>query len=163
MSGEPTTEFGNSSAIGPSTTRLGTSWQVSIRSSSEFVRLETDHQKKEVYTEPWLAVDSRPESLVLKRSHGIRNKGRAVLRRKPRDRGKIPLGSLLRNYSQGQRVLISVNPAVHKGMPHRRYHGRMGTVSEKRGRSYVLEVEIGGKYPRTIIARPEHIKPMEGQ
>ncbi len=99
----------------------------------------------------------------MKRSHGIRSKGRAILRRKPRDRGKIPLGSLLRNYSQGQRVLIMINPAVHKGMPHRRYHGRMGLVAEKRGRSYVVEVEIGGKYPRMIIARPEHIKPVEGQ
>ena len=99
----------------------------------------------------------------MKRSHGIRNKGRAVLRRKPRDRGKIPLGSLLANYSLGQRVLILINPAVQKGMPHRRYQGRIGVVAEKRGRSYVLTVASGGKYPRTIISRPEHIKPVEGQ
>ncbi len=99
----------------------------------------------------------------MKRSHGIRTKTRTLLRRDPRDRGKVALGRLLINYAQGQRVLISINPAVQKGMPHRRYQGRMGVVSEKRGRSYVLEVAMGGKYPRTIIARPEHIRPMEGQ
>ncbi len=64
------------------------------------------------------------------------------------------------NYEQGQTVRISINPAVQKGMPHRRYHGRVGTVSEKRGRSYVVEITTG-KFPRQIIARPEHIEPVE--
>jgi large subunit ribosomal protein L21e len=53
-----------------------------------------------------------------------------------------------------------VNPAVQKGMPHRRYHGRVGSIAEKRGRAYVIEVS-SGKSPRQIIARPEHIEPVE--
>jgi len=57
-------------------------------------------------------------------------------------------------------VKIMINPAVQKGMPHRRYHGRVGTIAEKRGRSYVVEV-TGTKTPRIIIARPEHITSIE--
>ena len=72
----------------------------------------------------------------------------------------LALGRLLIGYSPGQMVRISINPAVHKGMPHRRYHGRVGIVAEKRGRSYVIEV-ASGKSPRSIIARPEHIEPVE--
>ncbi len=83
-----------------------------------------------------------------------------MLRRKPRDRGKIALGRLLQVYSPGDRVRIMINPAVQKGMPHRRYQGSVGTVMEKRGRAYVLEVGGVEGSLRTIIARPEHIQPM---
>src|SRR3989449_4910182 len=96
----------------------------------------------------------------MKRSKGIRNRNRTLLRRKPRDKGKQPLGRLLIAYAPGQMVKIMINPAVQKGMPHRRYHGRVGTIAEKRGRSYVVEV-AGTKTPRIIIARPEHITSVE--
>ena len=98
----------------------------------------------------------------LKRSKGIRNRNRTLLRRKPRDKGKNPLGRLLTVYSPGQIVRISINPSVQKGMPHRRYHGRVGTVAERRGRAYVIEV-AAGKLPRIIIARPEHIQPVNSE
>ncbi len=52
-----------------------------------------------------------------------------------------------------------IEPAVHKGMPHRRYHGRIGVIHEKRGKSYVVHVEIG-KQTKQIIARPEHLTPV---
>ena len=96
----------------------------------------------------------------MKRSKGIRNRNRTLLRRKPRDKGKNPLGRLLIPYAPGQMVTISINPSVQKGMHHRRYHGRVGTIAEKRGRAYVIEV-ASGKFPRLIIARPEHILPMK--
>ncbi len=70
------------------------------------------------------------------------------------------MGRILIGYNLGQKVRISINPSIHKGMPHRRYHGRVGVVAEKRGRSYVIHVDIG-KTPRSIIARPEHIEPVE--
>jgi ribosomal protein L21E len=36
----------------------------------------------------------------------------------------------------------------------------VGTVAERRGRAYVIQV-AAGKLPRIIIARPEHIQPVE--
>lgn len=96
----------------------------------------------------------------MRRSKGYRTKTRKILRRKPRDRGKIALGRLLHVYNMGDRVRIMINPAVQKGMPHRRYQGAIGTVTEKRGRSYVLHVGAVNGSIRTIISRPEHILPM---
>src|SRR5437867_12836999 len=98
--------------------------------------------------------------LAVETFQGLQDKTRTLISRKPRDRGKQPLGRLLIAYAPGQMVKIMINPAVQKGMPHRRYHGRVGTIAEKRGRSYVVEV-TGTKTPRIIIARPEHITSIE--
>lgn len=93
----------------------------------------------------------------MRRSKGYRSKTRALLRKRPRERGKIGLSRLLRTFNPGDKVTIRIDPSVHKGMPHRRYHGRIGTVKERRGRSYVIEV-AEGKQTRTVIARPEHVE-----
>lgn len=55
-------------------------------------------------------------------------------------------------------MVFDINPSVHKGMPHRRYHGMMGVILEKRGRAYAVETTVGSA-KKTVIARPEHIKP----
>ena len=46
-------------------------------------------------------------------------------------------------------------------MPHKRYHGRVGTIVEKRGRSYVVTVSQGNAI-KEIITRPEHMEPVKG-
>jgi len=51
-----------------------------------------------------------------------------------------------------------IEPSVHKGMPHRRYHGRVGIIRTKRGKSYVVNVAMG-KQTKQVIARPEHLTP----
>ncbi|RLI06098.1 50S ribosomal protein L21e [Candidatus Bathyarchaeota archaeon] len=93
----------------------------------------------------------------MKRSKGYRSKTRSLLRKKPRERGLKPLGYLLIDYKIGDRVVISIDPSTHKGQPHRRYHGKMGTIIEKRGKAYVVAIQNGGK-TRKIIALPEHFK-----
>jgi large subunit ribosomal protein L21e len=94
----------------------------------------------------------------MRRSKGYRSKTRSVLRKHPRQRGKIGLSRILRTYQVGDKVTILLEPSVHKGMPHRRYHGKSGTIGEKRGKSYVVDVEVG-KQTKQIIARPEHLTP----
>jgi large subunit ribosomal protein L21e len=51
-----------------------------------------------------------------------------------------------------------IDPSVHKGMPHRRYHGRVGIVQGKRGKSYVVHVGARNQ-TKQIVARPEHLTP----
>jgi large subunit ribosomal protein L21e len=68
------------------------------------------------------------------------------------------LSKLLYEYQPGNQVVIKIDSAVHKGMPHKRYHGRVGTVLNKRGRSYVVNVSQGDAM-REIIVRPEHLEP----
>ena len=76
-------------------------------------------------------------------------------------RGENPLKvtPILRTYQVGERVVIDINPSIHKGMPHKRFHGKVGVVLERRGRAYVLKVGVGGK-DKIVIARPEHLKPL---
>ena len=93
-----------------------------------------------------------------RKAKGYRRKTRYLLKRKPRERGKTGLSKLLRNYEPAEKVVIKLNPSVHKGMPHRRFHGRIGVVAAKRGRSYVVKV-TQGKAIKEIIVRPEHITP----
>lgn len=58
-------------------------------------------------------------------------------------------------------MVIKLDSSVQKGMPHRRFHGRVGTIVEKRGRSYVISVSQGDAM-KEIIARPEHLEPFKG-
>lgn len=92
------------------------------------------------------------------KSKGFRARTRRILKKKPREKGKIGLSKLLYHYQPGSFVVIKTEPSIHKGMPHRRYHGKVGTIIEKRGRSYVVSVKQG-KAIKEIFVRPEHLEP----
>jgi large subunit ribosomal protein L21e len=92
----------------------------------------------------------------MRRSKGYRSKTRSLLRKKPRERGKIGLSRILRAYRPGDKVTIIIEPSVHRGMPHRRYHGRVAVVRERRGRGYVVELRLGREM-RYLTVRPEHL------
>jgi len=94
----------------------------------------------------------------VRKSKGYRSRTRKLLRKPPRRRGMDPLGPLLHEYVEGEQVSIQINPSVHKGMPHRRFHGKIGTILERRGRAYVIGVKDGDLLKK-ILALPDHIKP----
>jgi len=94
-------------------------------------------------------------------SKGYRSGARRLLKKEPRERGKIKLSKLLHEYQPGTRVVVRIDSSVQKGMPHRRFHGKVGTVTEKRGRSYVVTVSQGDAV-KEIIVRPEHLEPFKG-
>jgi len=98
----------------------------------------------------------------LTKSKGYRAKTRSVLRRKPREQGKTGLSKILYDYKPGEKVVVEIDPSVHKGMPHRRYHGKIGVVANRRGRSYVIDI-TQGKAVKEIMVRPEHLKPYAGE
>jgi large subunit ribosomal protein L21e len=87
-------------------------------------------------------------------SHGYRHKSRAVLTQKyPRG-----VSFLLREYHEGDRALVIIDPRQHKAIPHRRYHGKVGTVRKVGRRAITLDVKLGNK-TKTLITRLDHIKP----
>ncbi len=92
----------------------------------------------------------------MKMSHGPRAGTRYALQRKPRDRGLTKITKSLQTFEEGDRTIIKIDPSVHKGMPHRRFQGHLGTVQGRRGDAYVLKVYDGDK-AKTIVARPEHL------
>ena len=91
-----------------------------------------------------------------RKAKGYRRKTRSLLKKKPRERGKVGLSKILYEYKPGEKVVIRAEPSVHKGMPHRRYHGKVGVIVNKKGRSYVVNVTQGNAI-KEIIVRPEHI------
>ncbi len=91
-------------------------------------------------------------------SKGYRSGTRRLLKKEPRERGKTRLSKLLYEYPPQSRVVIKIDSSVHKGMPHRRYHGRVGTVVAKRGRSYIVSVSQGDAV-KEIVVKPEHLEP----
>ncbi len=90
--------------------------------------------------------------------HGPRKKTRYKLKKDLRRRGILPVTSVIRKFEIGERVHIVCEPSIQKGMPHRRFHGRTGTVVGQRGRAWVLEVP-DGESKKVVIARPQHLKP----
>ena len=94
---------------------------------------------------------------MARRSRGIRSKTRQILRRKPRERGLSPITRALQEFERGDKVSIVIDPSIHKGMPHRRYHGKTGDVEEKRGDAYIVKVRNGNAI-KNIIVRPEHLR-----
>ena len=91
------------------------------------------------------------------RSRGPRRKSRSVLTNRVREKGKLGLSRLLVKYEVGDKVIINIDSAIHSGMPHKRFQGKVGTVIEKRGKAYVLDLPQR-KTSKYIIAGPEHIK-----
>jgi len=81
------------------------------------------------------------------------------LRKSVRERGQVPsLGLLLIDYREGDRVHIVIDPSIHDSMPHRRYHGKTGVVTGRRGQAYEVKVYLGDK-EKTLYVRPEHLRP----
>jgi len=93
----------------------------------------------------------------MSKSRGFRRKTRSLLKKKPRERGKLGLSRLLRTYEPGEKVVIKIDPSVHKGMPHRRYQGKVGVIVSKRGRAYEINVTQGDAV-KEVIVRPEHLR-----
>ncbi len=95
---------------------------------------------------------------MAERSRGRRSKTRYKLRKDLRDRRCASIARATQTFKQGDIVHIKVDPAVHGGMPHPRFHGLTGIVTETRGRAYLVKVTAGRK-EKTIIVSPEHMLP----
>lgn len=95
---------------------------------------------------------------MMPKSKGTTYRSRHILSKPPRKRGLPPLGSLLTEYAPGDKVVIVLEPSVHKGRPHRRFHGKVATVVKQRGRAYEINLKDGNK-PKMLIVRPEHLRP----
>ncbi|TLZ48442.1 MAG: 50S ribosomal protein L21e [Methanobacteriota archaeon] len=94
---------------------------------------------------------------MVKASKGIMEKTRQIYRRSPRKRGLSPITRALRTFEVGDKATIIIDSSVQKGWPHHRFHGLTGTVVERRGRAYVIDVRFGGKIKQAIV-KPEHLK-----
>lgn len=94
---------------------------------------------------------------MVRNSKGTRTGTRKIIARKPRERGLSPITRSLQQYEVGQYVNIVIDPSMHNGMPHKRFHGLTGIVNKIQGDAYIVKVKVGNKYKHPIIC-PEHLR-----
>jgi large subunit ribosomal protein L21e len=97
----------------------------------------------------------------MKKSKGFRARTRRLAKKKPRESGKPKISKLLQEYQPGSHVIIKIDSSVQKSLPHKRYHGKIGTILDKRGRGYVVSVAQGNAM-KEIIVRSAHLEPYTG-
>ncbi|HUV25289.1 MAG TPA: 50S ribosomal protein L21e [Methanomassiliicoccales archaeon] len=93
----------------------------------------------------------------MKASRGPRRRTRHVLSKSPRKRGLSPITYEFQDFEVGERVNIVLDPSIHRGMPHPRFHGKTGTVVGNQGKAFVVKVRDGNKL-KTVVSRPEHLR-----
>lgn len=105
--------------------------------------------------------DTRSRSAKnMQKSKGQRQGTRSILRRGRHQRGRISISRIMHEYSEGDRVAIILDGGQQMGMPHRRFQGRTGFIQKRQGKAWVVAVK-DGNMQKTVVARPEHLKPLE--
>jgi large subunit ribosomal protein L21e len=88
---------------------------------------------------------------MVKRSRGSLS-GRT---RHLRHKRKLTVSDMVRTFTVGSKVLISVKP-IREGMPAPRYHGKHGSILAKQGSAYIVEVKDGNALKRLVVS-PLHL------
>ncbi len=94
---------------------------------------------------------------MVKASKGYRRRTRYVMQKRARDRGLSPITRQFQTFEIGEKANVNIDPSIHKGQPHVRFHGKTGTVVRMQGRSYLLDIRMGDMM-KQIIVRPEHLR-----
>lgn len=94
---------------------------------------------------------------MVKSSKGLRRRTRSKFKKRPRERGLSPITRAFQTYTTGEKANIIIDPSVHKGQPHSRFHGKTGTVVGTQGNAYLLDVKMGRKIKRVIVDS-KHLK-----
>ena len=94
---------------------------------------------------------------MVTRIGGARRKTRGIMRKQHGTKGKISLRRYLQEFSAGDKVALTIEPAVAQGVFHRRFYGKIGVVDRKQGNCYVVKVR-DGKAMKEVIAHPSHLK-----
>ena len=94
---------------------------------------------------------------MVKASKGYRRRTRSVMQKRARDRGLSPITRIFQTFEVGEKANINIDPSVHKGVPHVRFHGHTGTIVRMQGEAYLIDVRMGGMM-KQIIVRPEHLR-----
>jgi len=93
----------------------------------------------------------------MKRIGGFRRKSRAKFTKDIREKGKISLTRFFQKFNDGDRVLLSVEPAIQKGMYSPKFMGKSGLIKRKNGKCYEVNVKDGGK-EKCLIVHPVHLR-----
>lgn len=94
---------------------------------------------------------------MVTRIGGSRRKTRRRLAKDKCQSGKISINKYFQEFKEGDNVCLKAEPAIQKALYFRRFHGRIGKVTKKRGTCYEIKFNDQGKF-KTIITHPIHLK-----
>eukprot|EP01115_Flamella_aegyptia_P013131 TRINITY_DN6846_c0_g1_i1.p1 TRINITY_DN6846_c0_g1~~TRINITY_DN6846_c0_g1_i1.p1 ORF type:complete len:162 (-),score=26.17 TRINITY_DN6846_c0_g1_i1:79-564(-) len=95
------------------------------------------------------------------RSGGLRSNTRHLFSKSFRKSGPVHLSTYLVTYKVGDYVDIKADSSIHKGMPHKYYHGKTGIVWNVTPRAVGVEVNklVGNRImKKRIHVRVEHVQ-----
>jgi large subunit ribosomal protein L21e len=93
----------------------------------------------------------------MNRKGGPNRKSRDKLKISTKLKGKIKLRKILQSFKIGDKVQLIADGNEYKGRFPLRFYGKIGIVKSKKGRSYLVEMNEGGK-KKTFIVLPIHLK-----
>ncbi|KAL7571554.1 hypothetical protein ACA910_020971 [Epithemia clementina (nom. ined.)] len=94
-------------------------------------------------------------------SFGVRARTRHMFAKAFRTKGPINLSRYLRSVKVGDYVDIFADPSIHKGMPHKGYHGRTGIIFNVTKSAVGVRVNklVNGRIiEKRIHVRIEHVR-----
>lgn len=95
---------------------------------------------------------------MAEKSRGSQHGARKKLSSGPRD--KTTVNEHMKEFEEGQKVQIQINPQVPEGRPHQRFHGRTVRVSGRRGDAYEVKFD-DGDIEKTLYIKPVHLEEVE--
>jgi len=95
---------------------------------------------------------------MARRTGGFRRKTRSKLKRT--EKGKILIRKFIQKFEEGQKVLLSADSSIQKGMYFPRFHSKIGVVKGKKGRCYEIKIKDGNK-EKMVIVHPSHLRKVE--
>lgn len=88
---------------------------------------------------------------------GNRRKTRHKLSKSHAEKGKISITKYFQSFSEGDNVLLKVEPAVAKGRYFPRFHGLSGVIAGTQGDCYKVQIKDMNK-PKVLIVHPVHLR-----
>jgi len=94
---------------------------------------------------------------MVKRIGGFRRKTRHKLKKNFRQKGKISITKYMQKFKNNDKVILSAEPAIQKGMYFPRFHGKSGIIVGKQGDCYKVQIKDSNK-TKTVLVHPIHLK-----
>ena len=94
-------------------------------------------------------------------SFGVRARTRDLFSKPYKKHGATPFQRYFVNFRAGDYVDIIADGSIHKGMPHKFYHGKTGTIYNvtKSSCGIIVNKKVNGRIiPKRICVRIEHIR-----
>lgn len=93
----------------------------------------------------------------MQRTGGYRRKTRSKLRKNVRTKGKIAIRKYFQEFSKGDKVYLTAESGVQRGMYHPKFHGKSGIISKRQGTNYYVKIKDGNK-EKSLLVHPIHLR-----